>query len=140
MVKKNKNKKKWRRGRRGKRKEEKGNEESGKDWDTTQEVVCEPSKGEHLRIYELLEGDMKLVYKILHRLVEVCDLGSIVRDIRVTVLRKIGQERFFKVTGNEITNAKLVSPLTVLGNHMGFRVGVMLQNPRRPKGTKGDHR
>ena len=114
------NKKKKRRGRRGKPKEEKGNEESRKDSDTTQEVVCEPSKGEHLRIYGLLEGDVKLVYKIVHRLVEVCDLGSIVRDIRVIVLRKIGQERFFKMTGNGITNAKLVNPLTVLGNHMGF--------------------
>ena len=82
--------------------------------------MCEPSKGEHLRIYGLLEGDVKLVYKILHRLVEVCDLGSIVTNIRVIVLRKIGQERFFKVTGNGITNAKLVNPLTVLGNQMGF--------------------
>ena len=113
-----KKKKKWRRGRRGKPKEEKGNEEGRKDSDTTQEVVCEPSKGEHLRIYGLLEGDVKLVCKIVHRLVEVCDLGSIVRNIRVIVLRKIGQERFFKVTGNGITNAKLVSPLTVLGNHI----------------------
>ena len=113
-------KKKKRRGRRGKPKEEKGNKEGRKDSDTTQEVVCEPSKGEHLRIYGLLEGDVKLVYKILHRLVEVCDLGSIVTNIRVIVLRKIGQERFFKVTGNGITNAKLVNPLTVLGNQMGF--------------------
>ena len=114
------NKKKKRRGRRGKLKEEKGNEDGRKDSDMTQEVVCEPSKGEHLRIYGLLEGDVKLVYKIVHRLVEVCDLGSIVRNIRVIVLRKICQERFFKVTGNGITNAKLVNPLTVLGNQMGF--------------------
>ena len=54
-------KKKKRRGRRGKPKEEKGNKEDRKDSDTTQEVVCEPSKGEHLRIYGLLEGDVKLV-------------------------------------------------------------------------------
>ena len=85
--------KKWRRGRRGKPKEEKGNEEGRKGSDTTQEVVCEPSRGEDRRIYGLLEGDVKLVYKIVHRLVEVCDLGSIVRNIRVIVLRKIGQER-----------------------------------------------
>ena len=115
-----KKKKKWRRGRRGKPKEEKGNEEGGKDSDTTQEVVCEPSKGEDLRMYGLLEGDVKLVYKIVHRLVEVCDLESIVTAIRVIVLRIIGQERFFKVTGNGITNAKFVNPLTVLGNQMGF--------------------
>ena len=80
-----KNKKKKRRGRRGKPKEEKGNKEGRKGSDTTQEVVCEPSKGEHLRIYGLLEGDVKLVYKILHRLVEVCDLGSIVTNIRTSV-------------------------------------------------------
>ena len=78
-------KKKKRRGRRGKPKEEKGNKEGRKGSDTTQEVVCEPSKDEHLRIYGLLEGDVKLVYKILHRLVEVCDLGSIVTNIRVSV-------------------------------------------------------
>ena len=101
--------------------------------------MCEPNNGEHLGIYGLLEGDVKLVYKILHRLVEVCDLGSIVTNIRVIVLRKIGQERFFKVTGNGITNAKLVNPLTVLGSHiMGFRVGAMFQNLRRPKGTQGE--
>ena len=133
-----KKKKKKRRGRRGKPKEEKGNKEGRKDSDTTQEVVCEPSKGEHLRIYGLLEGDVKLVYKILHWLVEVCDLGSIVTIIRLIVLRKIGQERFFKVTGNGITNAKLVNPLTVLGNKMKFRVEVVFQNPRRPKGTQGE--
>lgn len=32
----------------------------------------------------------------------------------------------------------LLTPLMVLGNQMGFRVVVMLQNPRRPKGTKGE--
>ena len=58
MEEKKKKNKKWRRGRRGKPKEEKGNEEGRKDSDTTQEVVCEPSKGEHLRIYGLLEGDV----------------------------------------------------------------------------------
>ena len=56
------------------------------------------------------------------------------------ILRKIGHERLFKVTGNGITNAKLVTSLTVIGNHVGFRVGVMLQNPRRPKWTKGNQR
>ena len=82
--------------------------------------MCERSRGESLGIYGLMEGVGKLVYKILQRLVEVCDLGSIVTNIRVIALRKIGQERFFKVTGNGITNAKLVNPLTVLGNQMGF--------------------
>ena len=71
--------------------------------------MCEPRKGEHLRIYGL---------------------------VRVTILRKIGQERFFKVTGKGITNDKFVTPFSVLGNHMGFRVRVFLQNPRRPKGKK----
>lgn len=135
--KKKKKKKKWRRGRRGKPKEEKkGNGGSRKNSDTAQEVVCEPNKGEHLRIYGLPEGDVKLVYKILHRLIEACDLGSIVKNVRVSVLRKIGQERFFKVTGSGIIDAKLVTPLSLLGNQMGFKVRVMFQNPRRPKGKK----
>ena len=30
-----------------------------------------------------------------------------------------------------------MTPLTVLGNKMGFRVVVMMQNPRRPRGPKG---
>ena len=79
---------------------------------------------------------MKLVYKILYRLIEACELGSIVKDARVSVLRKIGQERFFKVTGSGIIDAKLVTPLSLLGNQMGFKVRVMFQNPRRPKGKK----
>ena len=41
------------------------------------------------------------------------------------------------MTGNGITNAKLVNPLTVLGNKMKFRVVVMMQNHRRPRGPKG---
>ena len=107
--------------------------EDQKNLDTAGEVTREPWGNNHLGIYGLLSGDIRVMYKCLNGVVETFDLKSKVWNMKVRVILKMGQEGLFKVTGQGVTKPDFVVPLSEVGTLCGFKVGVMQVDPKPPR-------